>query len=193
MIPINERTEDFIMDGISTSLPEERHQNSLNDDIFGEEDPSSTGGIQRQHNTEGYREGVSSGKTEFMQEGFDEGYTIGARFALRVGWVRGTCSALAKVGKVMDEEKGSTELEERFKDLKKKAEEELDVNKVFSTDYFDEKGIWKYPVKGVDDEDTEEFTFDEVIESHPLISKWTALVVEETKKIGLELDVPSRS
>lgn len=166
---------------------QEQRQNSLNDDVFGDDEPSSTEGVRRQHTTEGYREGVTRGKAEQLQEGFDEGYTIGARFGLKVGWVRGALRGLGFAGKTL-----GGDLKGKFAALKVKAEEELDMNKIFSSEYFDASGIWKYKV-GVEDEEKEDYSFDEVVDSHPLIAKWVGIVKEEAKLAGLELQEPRRS
>ena len=45
--------------------------------------------IRRQHMTSGYREGLSVGKAQVIQSGFDAGYPIGVEIALRAGKVLG--------------------------------------------------------------------------------------------------------
>ncbi|KAL9108725.1 MAG: hypothetical protein Q9227_006521 [Pyrenula ochraceoflavens] len=45
--------------------------------------------IRRQQTTAGYRQGISLGKAETMQSGFDEGYPAGIELGLRVGYLRG--------------------------------------------------------------------------------------------------------
>lgn len=49
--------------------------------------------IKRQHMTDGYREGLSVGKAQVMQRGFDEGYSIGVQIGLRVGPILGVLEA----------------------------------------------------------------------------------------------------
>lgn len=49
--------------------------------------------MKRQHMTDGYREGLSTGKARVMQDGFDEGYPIGMQIAMRVGPVLGVLEA----------------------------------------------------------------------------------------------------
>jgi hypothetical protein len=52
-------------------------------------EPSDLPSLRRQHITAGYRDGVSTSKTEHVQEGFDAGYSVGAQFGLRAGTVLG--------------------------------------------------------------------------------------------------------
>ncbi|KAK8907766.1 hypothetical protein QC760_003649 [Botrytis cinerea] len=41
--------------------------------------------LKEKHETEGYRDGVTKGKSESVQKGFDEGYGLGAVLGLRIG------------------------------------------------------------------------------------------------------------
>ncbi|KIX06173.1 uncharacterized protein Z518_04147 [Rhinocladiella mackenziei CBS 650.93] len=56
--------------------------------------------LRRQHMTAGYREGLSVGKAQVIQRGFDEGYPFGMEIGLRVGTVlgvlEGAVSAISK-------------------------------------------------------------------------------------------------
>lgn len=55
----------------------------------GEETLSDLPIIRRQHMTDGYREGLSVGKSLVMQQGFDDGYPLGISIGWRVGQVLG--------------------------------------------------------------------------------------------------------
>ncbi|TVY31571.1 Uncharacterized protein LSUB1_G008387, partial [Lachnellula subtilissima] len=80
-------------------LRETSYPNNDFDDVFGSAPPSPSfenprGGnlepsdvprLKEKHETEGYRDGVSKGKAETVQAGFDEGYGLGAVLGLRIG------------------------------------------------------------------------------------------------------------
>lgn len=91
--------------------------------------------------------------------------------------------------------------------MKKSARAELTLEKVFGKEYFGEDGIWTWDVgddqllhgdiaavkivatnkeKEKQDEKDEE-TFDHVVQRHPLVIKWTKIVLEEAKRCGLDL------
>jgi len=179
------------------------NNNDSLDDIFLTSDslrlyePSSTSHIARQHTTDGYREGISASKHLHIQSGFDEGYILGAVLGLHVGRLIGCMDGLPKVNEK----------------LKKSARAELALEKVFGKEYFGEDGIWRWDVGGDDDssqlrqrddnttaaavrkdlteeelKDKEEETFDHVVQRHPLIVKWTKIVLEEAKRCGLDLE-----
>lgn len=50
--------------------------------------------LRRQHMTSGYREGLSVGKAQVMQAGFDAGYPFGVEIGLRVGTVLGALEGI---------------------------------------------------------------------------------------------------
>ena len=94
----------------SNSAPQD--SSSPNDDIWASASPSQSNSpssrpargdeellsdeplIRRQHTTAGYREGVSLGKAQTMQDGFDEGYPLGIQTGLRVGFLRGVLEGI---------------------------------------------------------------------------------------------------
>lgn len=140
-------------------------------DVFGEPDaprsPQSSESrdiarLRRTHTTQGYRDGIARGKGAHLQDGFDEGYSLGGRFGLRTGWVLGVVEGL------------------RDERLRAEAAAGLALEKVFSREYFDESGVWTYDVG-------EQETLDMVVERHPLVVKWVQRVLEEARKRGLEV------
>lgn len=120
--------------------------------------------LRRTHTTQGYRDGIAHGKTSHLQDGFDEGYSLGGRFGLLTGWVLGVAEGL------------------RDEKLCAEAAAELTLEKIFAREYFDEKGVWKY-----DAGEGEEETLDRVVERHPVLVRWVCRVQEEARRRGLEV------
>jgi hypothetical protein len=120
------------------------------------------------HVTAGYREGISSSKNEKIQQGFDEGYALGAEIGYQVGWILGVLEG-TKAGQLL-----------------KRAQEELDVKNLFSPQYFQEDGLWRWHIDvdenhnasrasgGSGSEET--ILFRHVAVSHPLVRKWIAVI-----------------
>ncbi|KAG4433081.1 hypothetical protein IFR05_011447, partial [Cadophora sp. M221] len=52
-------------------------------------EPSDIPRLREKHETEGYRDGVTKGKGESVQAGFDEGYGLGAVLGLKIGKILG--------------------------------------------------------------------------------------------------------
>lgn len=133
--------------------------------------------LREKHETEGYRDGVTEGKAKFIQNGFDEGYTLGAVLGLRIGEILGLLEGLAGAygsGSEMDK-------------LWAEAKDELKAEKVFSKDYWDEEGIWKWNVPGETQDG--QIVFEDVVKAHPLVKKWEDVVDVEIKKCGVDLEV----
>lgn len=89
-------------------------------------EPSDLPSVRRQHVTNGYRAGIILAKQEHLQRGFDEGYPFGAKLGLRAGIVKGVLEGLMK-SRIEDPQIRKTVI-----DLKHRAEEELEVSKVFA-------------------------------------------------------------
>ena len=78
--------------------------NNTLDDIFGDDthsqapptEPSEIPRVRNTHVTNGYRDGISESKARFVQQGFDEGYSLGAELGLKAGWVLGVAESLVK-------------------------------------------------------------------------------------------------
>lgn len=211
--------------------------------------PSSITKLQRVHFNDGYREGVSTSKGTHVQDGFDEGYPLGAELALRVGVILGSleelCAAMNQLVKKSRTERGdradivretsgaregdvtaapSSSLTQKtasqeaplqgwesqrevVNSLLKSAEEELALQSVFSKDYFDEEGIWKWNIgdhagsmsateciaESTDSHgpiretavDTPQATFREVANAHPLLTKWRGIANGKLQEFGL--------
>lgn len=134
-----------------------------------------------------------------MQEGFDEGYTLGAELGLKAGWCLG---ALEGIGHALaastvshpaaektsnSDEKDIVTLDSTRK-LLEAAEEELKVENLFGRTYFGEDGIWLYHVPGQEREH-EETTFEKIAAAHPLVCKWTESIFSLSGKVGVDLRV----
>lgn len=205
----------------SPRSPSPRHSNNANnlDDVFGSapssptlfptvipsgnNEPSEIPRLRSAHSTAGYRDGLTTSKGTTIQEGFDEGYGLGATMGLRVGSILGALegiwSAVAKKEKIKSapalEDDGvrigtggaqiQTETE-RLKSLVINARNELRTEGVFGREYWGEDGIWTYDVKEGDG------GWKDVVDAHPLIQSWESVVREEVDKVGLDTRVIER-
>lgn len=149
-------------------------------------EPSDMSRLRSQHRTSGYREGLSSAKNTTIQEGFDEGYGLGAVMGLEVGTIlgllEGIYASVLKLGKDEHLEK------DRIRSLLEKARRDLRTEEVFSRQWWGDDGTWRYEVAGEDGE----VTFKEVVSAHPTIQKWKELVNDEVKRWRLDLSVMER-
>lgn len=175
--------------GIVTEHNAPTHTDPL-DDVFSDSPPASpshtaTATLQSQepsdiprlrttHTTAGYREGIAASKTQSLQPGFDEGYSLGAVLGLRVGYIIGVLEALRVA--ISGTEK------QRIRNTLREAREELSVEKVFARGVWGEDGVWAYEVAGKE----EEVTFEEVADAHPVLRKWKSRVHEEMKRFGVD-------
>ncbi|MCJ1468935.1 Essential protein Yae1, N terminal [Pseudocyphellaria aurata] len=152
--------------------------------------------LRATHCTAGYRDGISATKEQWLQPGFDEGYSLGAVLGLRVGYLlgvlEGLCAAVAR-GHMRGGEDG-----ERLRKLLKDARAELALQNVFAREWWGEDGVWKFPVRAGataaasggernygEDEDEEEVTFVEVADQHPLLTRWSHAVRAEMQRAGV--------
>jgi hypothetical protein len=184
------------------------HSNDLFDDIFGsapnsptlegshgDDHPAERGNnnevsdiprLRSRHVTEGYREGVAESKEKFIQAGFDEGYSLGAEIGLKAGWclgvLEGVCKAMdkAQATGVKESQKGLQDTMEPG-ELFKKAQDELQMQKLFDPAYFGNDGIWLYDVPGTE----EETTFKDVAMAHPVLSSWLIATRAAADRVGL--------
>jgi len=163
----------------------DRSGRALNDDY------SDIPRLRSLHVTNGYREGIAVSKERHMQEGFDEGYTLGAELGLKAGWCLG---ALEGIWHALPEsrEHSQDRADEDVEHLSRKdvrcmldeAQEELKMQSLLGREYFGEDGIWLYNVPGQEN-DGEETTFEKVAEAHPVLHKWTEKVLAILGKLGL--------
>ncbi|KAL6713478.1 Essential protein Yae1, N terminal [Lecanora helva] len=162
-----ETPENSLSDIFSDSPPSTPRKSDINSDI-----PR----LRSTHVTAGYREGISTSKTRSLQPGFDEGYPLGATFGLRVGFIFGALEGLYSA------QCGQREHREKLQKLFKQAQEQLELVNIFSKNYWDERGVWKYDVEGKG----EEVTFQEVVNQHPIIRIWDGKVEEQMAVAGVK-------
>lgn len=150
--------------------------------------PSDMHRLRQEHTTAGYREGITAAKGGSVQAGFDEGFGLGATIGLRVGYLLGVLEGVAAA---LSRDPSAHAEAVR---LLAEAREELGVQVVFSPEYWDSDGTWKYQVgaKGgqAGDGEEEEVVFSHVADAHPLVRKWTAAVEAQMRRWGLEEQVP---
>lgn len=139
--------------------------------------PSDIPRLRSTHATAGYRAGISSSKTQSLQPGFDEGYSLGAVFGLRVGYILGALEGL------WGSYDGQCEEKDRLRRLLREAREELKIERVFGKEFWGEDGVWTYEVVGTG----EEATFLEVAVQHPVIRKWDGRIGEEVRRAGVKV------
>ncbi|KAK0927677.1 Essential protein Yae1, N terminal [Friedmanniomyces endolithicus] len=153
--------------------------------------------LRNTHVNNGYREGITASKERHMQDGFDEGYSLGAELGLKAGWCLGALEGLWRAmpvgpneqkdhagrdGGGKDDEHSRTEL----LTLLGAAQIELDISRLCGKDYFGEDGLWLY---GVPEQEAggREMTFESVAAAHPILRKWTNKVMEVSGQLGLQL------
>ncbi|KAF2867283.1 hypothetical protein BDV95DRAFT_503146 [Massariosphaeria phaeospora] len=182
-------------------------QNDLLDDIYGSA-PSSPGlashdfmghdgsrnqvdeilsdlpSRQRALDTEAYREGLSNSKGQFVQEGFDEGYSLGAELGQRVGYILGVLQGFVAALRGHDQPQW-----EDAKGLWEGAQKELAIEQLLGQTWVNEEGIWKWSVRG----EEEEVTFREVADQHPVVKSWTDKVRATARKWGVDLDAVEKN
>jgi hypothetical protein len=149
--------------------------------------------LREKHETEGYRDGVTKGKAESVQIGFDEGYNLGATLGLRIGKILGLLEGIwnavqtAARDPANQEDKQWDVQRERVEKLRMDAKEELSTMSVFGRQYWGEDGIWRFEVPG--EGEGREVLFPDVAGAHPLVGKWEGVVQEEVERWGLDLSI----
>lgn len=138
------------------------------------QEPSDIPRLRTTHTTAGYREGIAASKTQSLQPGFDEGYSLGAVLGLRVGYIIGVLEALHVALSATEKQ--------RIGKILKEARDELSVEKVFARGVWGEDGVWAYEVAGRE----EEVTFEEVADAHPVLKNWTRRIKEEVDRFGID-------
>jgi hypothetical protein len=137
------------------------------------------------HVTNGYREGIAASKEQYIQAGFDEGYSLGGEIGTKAGWCLGALEGLSRGLAASKSTAASVALKEEAKDTWEKAGEELKMEKLLSSDYFGPDGVWLYDVPGQENET--DVTFGDVANAHPLLNRWKATVNDLAQKAGLVL------
>lgn len=168
--------------GSAPPSPTARESNEIWNRSGGNLEPSDVPKLKEKHETEGYRDGITKGKAETVQAGFDEGYGLGATLGLRIGKILGLLEGISRAV-----ESAAGEDEERLGKLLGEARAELKTESVFGSKWWGEDGIWKYEVPGGED-----VTFPDVAGAHPLVVKWEAVIREELKRWNLDLGIMDR-
>jgi hypothetical protein len=166
------------------------HENFAGDANHNRNEPSDIPRLRSAHSTAGYRDGISSAKSTTIQEGFDEGYSLGAVMGLEVGIILGVLEGIRNA--IQDIESDQASEKRRVTTLLETARTDLQTEMVFGREWWGEDATWKYEVSGEALDGVGDFTFKEVVNSHPVISKWKRVVKVEAEKRGLDLTVMER-
>ncbi|KAF7956079.1 hypothetical protein EAE96_005000 [Botrytis aclada] len=146
--------------------------------------------LKEKHETEGYRDGVTKGKSESVQKGFDEGYGLGAVLGLRIGKIIGVLEGIFGAVSVSASKSEDAEWRKekiRLEELSNNAKSELKTEKVFAREWWGEDGIWKFEVPG--EKEGNDVVFPDVAAAHPLLKKWEGVVKDEIQKWSLDMDL----
>ncbi|GMM39084.1 Yae1 protein [Saccharomycopsis crataegensis] len=108
--------------------------------------------LRRKFAKEGYIDGKSQWQELGLQQGFDQGYPIGAKLAMQSGCILGKLQMIV-----------TTYENEKDHELLKQCTEELNITNVLDSKYFDQT------------------TTELIGDDHPAISKWRVLVEEAVK------------
>ncbi|KAI0458540.1 hypothetical protein F5B21DRAFT_435770 [Xylaria acuta] len=140
--------------------------------------------LRSQHNTVGYREGITAGKAGSIQAGFDQGFALGANIGMRAGRIlgllEGISAALAEAGPA-DEAL-------RAQGLLSQAATELNPESLFTPDFWASDGTWTYPV--APSHEGGEVIYPDVADQHPLISKWNRVACDEADRWQVDQALP---
>ena len=140
-------------------------------------EPSDIPRIRSTHSTAGYRAGISASKTNSLQPGFDQGYSLGAAFGLRVGYLLGVLETLyAATNNAPLAER------DRVRALQVESRKDLSLERIFAKEWWGEDGVWKYTVHNEDGQDSNgdsNVTFDIIARCHPILNKWGHIVDKE--------------
>lgn len=133
---------------------------------------------RRALDADAYREGLASAKGQYVQDGFDEGYALGADIGLRIGYIQGVLRGFVGAWKGHDQATYDEVME-----LYETAQKELAIEQLLGQAWVDQEGIWKWEVKGADGD----ATFREVAAQHPTVKKWDDKVEELARRWGVDL------
>ncbi|KAK4098629.1 hypothetical protein N658DRAFT_407736, partial [Parathielavia hyrcaniae] len=138
--------------------------------------------LSHAHTTAGYRDGIALAKARTAQQGFDEGYGLGATIGARAGQLLGVLEGLAAAAR-------------RIEGLLNEARRELGVRGVFDGAYWAADGNWRYEVGGSGSgsgggmREDAMVVFADVAEAHPLLRKWGGIVRAEAARYGVDWEV----
>ena len=145
--------------------------------------PSDVRRLQQEHATAGYRDGITVAKATSIQAGFDEGFGLGATIGAQIGKLLGLLEGIAAA--LASEKNPAAATAQKLLD---EARGELSVQSVFSPEYWDVDGTWKYKVRGADGDEADA-AFADVASAHPLVRKWDAVVTTEIQRWGIDMNV----
>ncbi|KAI1473702.1 hypothetical protein F4774DRAFT_30032 [Daldinia eschscholtzii] len=140
--------------------------------------------LQTQHTTEGYRDGITVGKAESIQAGFDEGFDLGAEIGLKAGQLLGILEGMAAALRENSVE-NSFGISAHMGKLLSDASKELCTDVIFAEEYWSPDGNWKYPVRGNGDDGSSGYDGDitqDIAKQHPVLLKWDKLINQEARK-----------
>lgn len=159
------------------------------DDIFGPDSPAHQPGVpglhdyieisldtqslQAQHNTVGYRDGITAGKAGSIQTGFDQGFSLGANIGLKAGQLLGLLEGISAALT------GASE-SAHARNLLEKAIAELNPECIFTSEFWAADGSWVYPVTA--SHESGEIVYSDVADQHPLIAKWSRIAHDEANR-----------
>ncbi|KAI0544709.1 hypothetical protein F4679DRAFT_563848 [Xylaria curta] len=194
--------EDFCLTSVLQMISSSPPEHDPLDDIFGPDpDPPGHGPtasatrdnseisldtqrLRAQHNTVGYREGITAGKAGSIQTGFDQGFSLGANIGMKAGQILGLLEGISAALA----EAGPTEEVVRVQGLLPQATAELNPESLFTPDYWASDGTWTYPVAPLIEGD--EVTYLDVAGQHPLILKWNRMARDEVNRWHIDQALP---
>jgi hypothetical protein len=172
------------------------HSHAMDHD---EESSLDTTKLRSVHNTQGYRDGISTSKEKMLQVGFDQGFYVGAGVGGRIGRIVGLLDGLVQDTVVVERGRGDG-MRKEIQELREKARRELSIESVFGREFVGENGRLLWLVRGQelgdgqkeqmvgDGEGWAEYRMIEAAASHPLVRKWSSIVEELAGRVGLRLD-----
>ncbi|KAH9888644.1 hypothetical protein F4778DRAFT_402005 [Xylariomycetidae sp. FL2044] len=138
--------------------------------------------LRNQHTTEGYRDGITTGKAQHIQAGFDHGFSLGAHIGMKAGNLIGLLEGLAACLSTMGHE-SKAHADRLISD----ASRDLCTSKIFDQEYWAPDGTPRYA--GALSQDHHGASLEAIADLHPIIIKWERVVTDEAKKWNLNLDL----
>ncbi|KAL5606326.1 hypothetical protein BROUX41_002743 [Berkeleyomyces rouxiae] len=142
--------------------------------------------LQREHATNGYRDGVIAAKATSIQAGFDEGFSLGATFGKVAGQIHGMLNGIAEALP------RDTAENREIVALVAAAQQALCVEAIFASEYWNGDGTWKYNVPEENDDDEAAVVFEDVVRAHPVIQQWSKTVEKVMGRWNVKWTIPGR-
>ncbi|KAI0393753.1 hypothetical protein F5Y17DRAFT_430620 [Xylariaceae sp. FL0594] len=143
--------------------------------------------LQAQHSNTGYREGITMGKSTTIQEGFDQGYVLGASIGMKAGQVVGLLQAIS-AALVKKDDSGGADEAACAADLLSMAVKDLAPERLFTSEFWASDGSWTYKV--TPSQGTGAITCEDVASQHPLIAKWSHVATKEAENRHINYSMP---